>query len=199
MAPNDLRLPIKDEPTYLNKEAAIGFLAGSFVPAVGNVGGLIIGALIGKSRMEREARDGRIAYEPTIWNKDMALGAGIGVFLTVAGAVLGGIVLGVGGAIFGAAATVVAGALIGGVYGKNRMAEDRQEAIALRVRTMQLSTQPEQAVGVTMETPSYARSATREEAIALESRMRQGNPTLGQFAEQLEKTRQQPAPTTPQV
>lgn len=192
MAPNDLRLPIKDEPTYLNKEAAIGFL-------LFNIPGAILGGLLGKERMQRESRDGRLASEPTIWNKDMALGAAAGVFLMSAGALVGALAAGFGGFFLGAAATVIVGAVIGGNYGKNRMAEERQEALALRERTMQLSAQPEQAVGVSMDTPSYARSTTREEALVLESRMRQGNPTFAQFTEQLEKTRQQPAPTTPQV
>lgn len=188
---DEIRIPAKDEPTFLNKEALIGFL-------FFNVPGAILGSLIGKERMQRESRDGKIVSEPTIWNKDMALGAGVGAFLMSAGAIIGALTGGLGGFIGGAIGTVAIGALIGGSIGKSRMEEEYQEALNIRARERS-SAQPELANGLVINAPAYTRSVSQQEAAALDARTKQGGTGLTQFAEQIEQARKQPTPTVPQV
>ena len=67
-----LTLKVNDEPTYFNKEMAIGTV---IAPVIGT----LIGGYIGKRRMEKEKTEGRITTdEPSAWNKDTLLGAGLG-------------------------------------------------------------------------------------------------------------------------
>ena len=66
-----------DAPSYFNKEALIGTL---LVPGLGT----IIGAMIGKSRMERERYEGKPVGEPDFWNKDTLIGALLGAHLVAA-------------------------------------------------------------------------------------------------------------------
>lgn len=195
---DELKIPAKDEPTFWNKDAAVGFFVGGMIPVVGHIGGLIVGGLIGKNRMERESREGRITPEPTLWNKDMALGAGIGVFLMSAGALAGLLTAGIGGLLMGAIGTVVAGALIGGAYGKNRMKEEYQDALNIRARG-ELQSQAEPAQGVLINAPGYTRSVSPQEVQVLDARMKQAQGGIPQFAEQIEQARSQPKPAVPQV
>lgn len=79
----ELILKTKDEPTFWNKEAAIGLLVAF------PVGG-IIGGFIGKNRMEKEKKAGKVVSdESSFWNKDTLLGGLIG---NVGGAIAGGII-----------------------------------------------------------------------------------------------------------
>jgi hypothetical protein len=80
------KLKVAAEPTYLNKEMVIGTL---FAPGIGT----LVGAAIGKSRMENEKEYGKkVSDQPSIWNKDLLLGAQLG---------------GIGGAIAGMAVGLV--------------------------------------------------------------------------------------------
>jgi hypothetical protein len=85
-----LVLKVHDEPTYFNKEAAIGLLL--FPPL-----GAVVGAFIGKERMEKEKAQGRIIKEPSDWNKDTLLGGLIGAEIgAVVGYVAAGAILAAG-------------------------------------------------------------------------------------------------------
>ncbi len=111
----ELKLKVTDEPTYFNKEMAIGTL---LVPVIGT----IIGGYLGKRRMEKEKAEGRTTSdEASAWNKDTLLGAAIG---RVAGAILGaglGLITTVAlGPVAGLAvhiASEIAGIAIGGSIG----------------------------------------------------------------------------------
>ena len=78
---DELVLNTHRNPTYFNKEMAIGaFLVPLFGGGVISlVGGAVLGGLIGKQRIEREALAGKHIDEQHNWlNKDMLLGALIG-------------------------------------------------------------------------------------------------------------------------
>lgn len=77
-----LVLKKNDSPTYFNKEALIGTL---LFPVVGTV----IGAMIGKSRMEEEAKNGKVVTDkPSFWNKDTLLGGLVGNLVGCIGAAI---------------------------------------------------------------------------------------------------------------
>ena len=132
-----LTLKVNDQPTWLNKEMAIGTL---LFPIVGT----LIGGYIGKERMERELKEGRpVSASPSFWNKDTLLGASIGYALTglifmattitaVAGtAATGSPVVGGLGALAMSASLVVPtilGAYLGGKHGQNRQVAEYAEA-----------------------------------------------------------------------
>ncbi|MFO1241989.1 MAG: hypothetical protein U1E36_02130 [Rickettsiales bacterium] len=193
-ASDELRLPGK-EPTYFNKEALIGLL-------FFNVPGAVFGSLVGKERMERESREGKPVAEPTMWNKDAAIGAGIGYALSIGGILIGGILGGIGGLAIGGFATIAIGALIGGAFGKSRMKEEYQEALNVRAQQIaegkDLSIEREQEVGISV--PSYSRNVSPVEAALLEEKTKQGGQRgPAHFTEQLEQARKQPAPSAVQV
>lgn len=79
------------EPTLLNKSAAIGALscglAASVIPgaqplalaAVAAAAGAGVGGAVGKNRMEREQEEGVAAKPPSMWNRDALLGGLLGL------------------------------------------------------------------------------------------------------------------------
>jgi len=129
--PQSLILKSHAEPSFFNKEALIGFL---IVPPLGG----IIGALIGKNRMETEKQHGKaVNATPSFWNKDTLLGGLIGLelagfvaiatgaFATVASASLPvGLIAGVVGMI----AAPIIGAYIGGKHGEKVQAAEFEQA-----------------------------------------------------------------------
>ena len=126
-----------DAPTYFNKEALIGTL---LVPGLGT----IIGAMVGKSRMEDEAKSGKVVTDQTsFWNKDALMGGLLGdlvggaIFASVVGigaitAVLTGVpvVFGAGAvaAGLGWAASVAVGTYLGGKSGEASQKAEFEEA-----------------------------------------------------------------------
>ena len=135
MAKEPLRLRVDDAPTYWNKENLIG----TWVFPIGNV----VGAMMGKERMEREQKEGRIVKEPTVLNIDMLVGATVGsllsIFTAMAGAAIGGAIgLTMGkeamvalanlGMVGGGLSAVPIGAYIGGIMGKDRMQKEYAQA-----------------------------------------------------------------------
>ncbi|MDX2073452.1 MAG: hypothetical protein SFX19_03695 [Alphaproteobacteria bacterium] len=127
-----LILKTNQTPTYFNKDAAIGLL----IPGIGIIGA-VVGAFIGKDRMEKEAAVGKPVGEPTFWNKDALLGGLLGQALgaiamlavvaaapfmpVIAPAVAegAGLLLAAGGL-----AGLVTGVFLGGDAGKERMLQE---------------------------------------------------------------------------
>jgi len=118
-------------PTYLNTEMKIGaglaglaamialpvaaFSTTAFLVGIGGIfAGAAVGGLIGKERMEKETRDGKVVhkdYQPL--NKDTLIGA---LRLAISGALVGIIAAPLGFAV-GALMPAVIGAVIGGGIG----------------------------------------------------------------------------------
>jgi hypothetical protein len=141
-----LVLKKNESPTYFNKEALIGTL---LAPGIGT----IIGAMIGKSRMEEEAVNGKVVTDkPSFWNKDALLGGllgdlvGAAIFVAVVGitavsALVTGapVVLGAGAiaAGLGWAASVAAGVYLGGKSGevseKKQFDQAKQQTIVYHI------------------------------------------------------------------
>lgn len=133
-----LVLKKNESPTYFNKEALIGTL---LAPGLGT----IIGAMIGKSRMESEATSGKVVTDkPSFWNKDALLGGllgdlvGAGIIIAVVGiGAVSSIVAGAAPVVLGAtavaaglgwAASVAAGVYLGGKSGEASQKKEFEEA-----------------------------------------------------------------------
>lgn len=119
-----LTLKTNAAPTYFNKEAAIGTLAGFIgggllnipltmmtgIPGLGSaiaiLGGAAVGGSVGKSRMEHELAHGKEVGEPTRWNKDAAIGGMLG-WLGGAVAALGVLLVGGLGSVITSGATAM--------------------------------------------------------------------------------------------
>lgn len=131
-----LVLKTNAEPTYFNKEAAIGFL---LFPVVGT----IAGAIIGKNRMENERAVGKVIKEPSMFNKDMLLGTLLG---GLAGSILfKGLLIAAAAtaspalvtAAFGAALiSPLIGAYAGGGLGKEAM---QQEMVMAQIQQREIT------------------------------------------------------------
>ena len=70
--------PSTEEPTYFNKEAALGALAGALLTipfsGFGAIAGASVGALFGKRRIEHENLEGKLITPPSFWNFKTAVG-----------------------------------------------------------------------------------------------------------------------------
>ena len=85
-------IPTNENPTFWNKDNALGALIGTFVAGpFGLIAGGAIGGFLGKSKMENELETGKVIKEPTFWNKDAAIGAMLGVL--AGGLLVGGVAL----------------------------------------------------------------------------------------------------------
>lgn len=119
----ELLLKTNEEPTFWNKEAAIGFFLGNFL------GGLI-GGLIGKERMKKEKILGKpVSDNPSFWNKDTLLGGLIGSALGgIATAAIWLFALQATAIPVAASFIPLAGMLVGGyVGGKSGQEDERKE------------------------------------------------------------------------
>lgn len=123
----------------------MGFFFGSIIPVpFGSLIGAGIGSFLGKERMERELRDGKEAKEPTLLNRNFFPGYVAGTFIAIgiglataaisipmitSGAI--GLLAGTWtlGSILAAAAPLVGG-IIGAVKGKEKMAQEYEQAKA---------------------------------------------------------------------
>lgn len=127
MEDRPLRVPATEKPRFLNRDMSFGFSIGNI--ASGNRGlfaplvGLVAGSMIGKEKMQREEREGRLVYPPTYFNKDAVIGFSDGLILggllsifTFSPAPL--LLMGVGGAA------------LEGFFGYNRMKDDYDSAKA---------------------------------------------------------------------
>lgn len=144
------------KPRLFNEEMVIGALVGVasfFIPGMPFIAGVLaipalgaVGGLVGKSRLHREAVQGkRVVDELSVFNKDMLLGGLAGAVavptLSVGIELVGGAGLGAalataiptggaslaGFAIAAIAATIV-GAVVGGKTGQTRMVRAHREA-----------------------------------------------------------------------
>ena len=117
------RLQVYDEPTMFNKEMAIGALMG-FGPL-----GMIVGGLIGKSRMRSEKLNGKMVGEPSAWNKDTILGGLLG---SIAGVAILAVTMTTGVGVAAVAASIggmLLGGYIGGQHGKGVQEAEYYKAI----------------------------------------------------------------------
>ncbi len=121
-------VPSDKEPTYWNREAAVGFM-------LGNLPGAAIGAYIGKEKMERDRQHGKTVEPATALNQTTIIGAGLG---SMAGVLIGGLIGGIalggselaiqGMAALGSFGGMITGAIMGGDIGKERLAKEYAEA-----------------------------------------------------------------------
>lgn len=170
MAKAPLVLKVTDEPTYFNKEAAIG------LPILFPIG-LIVGAMMGKDRMEKERVNGRVIEEPTVFNKDMMLGGVIGSIGAAAVTVIGLAIAVFAGSMTGPAALavvgiassvasamgMVTGGMIGGDYGKESMQQDYiQASLQAQEAELEVSKSP-----VVAHTPSHEHEHTKQHGPAI--------------------------------
>ena len=129
-------------PTIFNKEMVIGTL---LLPVFGT----IIGAVVGKRRMERENTVGKLVDEkPGFWNMDTLLGGLIGGTVgSLLLALTGPVGLAVEGVLL--LGGTIAGAYLGGKAGEKRQEAEydqaRQQTI---VRNLSASVSPEVAKAV---------------------------------------------------
>lgn len=143
IANQPLRLNVTEKPTYWNKEAAIGTLLAFPI-------GTVIGAIIGKDRMQHELDHGKEIKEPTAFNKDMVIGGLLAPIVTgIAGfalsAIAGIITLAVTSNPIAAATVTTSGNLLSGVAllgsipiggylwgmdGKETMQKEKDQAIS---------------------------------------------------------------------
>ena len=140
-------VPATQEPTFWNRDAIVGAYISSFGkailtpfvgPALGLVlsylPGVIIGGLMGKSRMENDKMSGKIVSEPTFFNKSIFTGLLVSsiintVAVTGAHFALGASFLTYALPITGAAlAVTLIGGIMGGVAGKDRLTKEYEEA-----------------------------------------------------------------------
>lgn len=165
-----LIVPAKDKPTFWNKDAAVGFVLAS-------IPGMIIGGLIGKSRMKDEQISGRVISEPSFWNKSIFVGMLVGGFVGIAVAVGAALALGVASAEAAMAFYAVAvgiqflGGIIGGFSGKARQEQEYAEAKAYVAQYGNFSPQQARAPHRATE-KSY--SISPEESAALDARLAEG-------------------------
>lgn len=123
------KLKVSTEPSFINKEMVIGTL---YAPGIGT----IVGGLLGKERMRREKEVGKtVSDQPSIFNKDMLLGAELGSFIGAAiGALVGLALAGPVGAVLGfqvgAGLGVITGGIVGGKNGQTQeLAEFAQAGV----------------------------------------------------------------------
>lgn len=173
-----LTLQKNDQPTFFNKEMLIGLL---FTPmslsGFGAIAGGLIGAFVGKERMEREKRDGKIVSDkPSFWNKDTMLGALIGqtlggVLAAIAAVTLISPVVTIGVAM-SITAGVLGGATIGAYFGgkhgqKNELSEfahaqlQQQQKEKIRSRESAREQEMEQE-----KSPAYAAKIDQERSLS---------------------------------
>ncbi len=189
-------VPGRDTPTLWNRDLAVGLAVGSFAsvftaglgPIVGlamMAAGGAIGAVVGKSRLEKEQRDGKEVSPPSFWNKTTVIGAWlgqmagtmVGLAAGLAGAIIGGIdlsepaqvgtaVVGTAlGGLMGSAGGFLVGGIIGGRMGKKRLSKEYQEAQEYHLAQQQERPQPQRNSEYTV---------TPEMAAELEARLSKG-------------------------
>ncbi len=132
-----LILRTNEEPTFFNKEAAIGFIAP--VPF-----GTIVGAVIGKKRMEREQANGKLVGEPSTFNKDALLGGLLGWMVgggVAALALTSTAPAAIAIAVTAALGSTALGATIGGKQGKETQEKEYALAVAQQ-REQQIEKSP---------------------------------------------------------
>lgn len=166
----ELTLKTNKEPSWFNKEMAIGALIGIASPVgLGIVGlatlaGAAIGGVIGKNRMEKEKVEGKtVSDKPSFWNKDSAIGGllgymggAIGAGFTLVSSLIGaGVAVEAGmtaGALIAAAATgalvaagvVWAGSIALGTFigGRRGQKVEREEFAQAAAQQSQVFRQP---------------------------------------------------------
>jgi uncharacterized protein YcfJ len=146
----ELRLRVTDQPTWFNKEMAIGTL---IFPIVGT----LIGGYIGKNRMQKELVEGRrVSSEPSFWNKDTLLFGLLGG--TVTSMLTFGLAVSGPGGLIAAAAMELGGMAVAGYFGgkagEKRQVQDFQEAKKQHIVgqvSQNISPEIAEAVGYTME------------------------------------------------
>lgn len=164
-------VPTKAEPTYWNKDAALGFLLGFGIP------GALIGGYIGHNRMEEEAVRGKVVSKPSFWNKDTVigwivgsyLGAAAGIALGLTAMALSGGSAGVGIAVGLASGlgTLATSTMVGGNSGYARLEKEYNAAA-------EYTRQQEQSKGLGRN-QVMMEGVTPEMAQLLESRLAQGS------------------------
>ena len=176
----ELIVPTTTKPTFWNRDAAVGFFSGTFlpipVPFLGGIIGAAIGGVLGKQRMTQDLAVGKLVGKPTFLNKTLLIGAGLGY--SIVGAIGGALILTgtvpflAGLAITGAAAIVatLVGGTLGAINGKARLTRDYNEAQAY-VESQEASLA--QAVSP-QRGHSQAYQVSPEEAALLETRLAEG-------------------------
>lgn len=137
--PESIRVPSTKEPSVFNRGMAAGFGAGLLVPFIPFTPliGAAIGGFMEKSKLEHEKEHGHEVTKPTLWNKDLLTGAGLGslasmlvvplVTAALAVAAVGAPAVAVG-ALAAYVGSVALGGLIGGALGKSRMEKEWKDA-----------------------------------------------------------------------
>ena len=167
-------VPATQEPTFWNRDAVVGFV-------IGNIPGMIIGGLIGKSRMKDEQMTGKVVSEPSFWNKSIFSGLLVGGLIATA-VVLGtlygfplvtgvalteatfkSMVLPLNGAVLG---IELIGGIMGGLSGKERLTKEYNEAKAYVAEHGNYAPGQEKAPKI-----SRATQVTPEEAQALYAKL----------------------------
>ncbi len=179
MASRSYRIPSAEKPTFFNIEAAIGT---GIWPGVGTV----IGAFMGKGRMEREAQYGKIVDKPTFFNKGFFAGLLFVPTVLAAGFAIGGMAL-TGGAV--AVAAAIPSAITWGLARKGAMEhryeaaqamyEGRQHQGDVRAQAQALAQERAQQFGV-----------TEQEMAQLNDRLRSGQGQQVSHAAQVESARE---------
>lgn len=185
MANAPLILPTNEEPSMWNRDTAVGAVVGSLIfPLVGVPVGALVGGMMGKSRMEEEKARGKVVSEPSFWNKDTFIGAGIGnmvggavaVATVVAAPVIGLSALGA----LAVAGTLGLGGIVAGAYLGGRSGEERLQSEYNQAQTYARASEKSSGIAKIRET-----SVTPEEARELEARLRTSANREIKFTEQV--------------